>query len=457
MTPSLALQTNDLFFARLQMGTSLAFHIIFASIGIAMPLLMVLAEWRYHKTGAKEFLQVAKLWAKGTAVFFAVGAVSGTVLSFELGLLWPKFMEHAGPLVGVPFSLEGAAFFTEAIFLGIYLYGWDKLKPKLHLLAGALVALSGLASAAFVIMVNAWMNAPRGFEFDVTTRVFTHIDPIKAMFSPAWPAQATHMIVAAYASVGAGVAGIHAWQLLRYPQSVFHKTALRIAMGVVCVSAFVQPLVGHWAAQAVAVNQPAKLAAMEGHFKTGTYAPLLIGGWPNEHTQETPFAIELPGLLSFLAFNSLSAEVKGLDAFPKDQWPPVAPVHVSFQLMVACGMALAGVGAWYLWERWRKPALNLSSWLLKSIVLCAPLGFLAIEFGWIVTEVGRQPWVIYGVMRTAEALTPMPGLWVPFVTFSVVYAALGAVVLVILLRYIKLSSKLGTQEAEVAEKEIEHV
>ncbi|HYG61122.1 MAG TPA: cytochrome ubiquinol oxidase subunit I, partial [Thermoanaerobaculia bacterium] len=257
---------EDFLAARTQMAVSLMFHILFAIAGMAMPVLMVVSEWRWLRTRDELYLELTRRWAKGTAILFAVGAVSGTVLSFELGLLWPTFMEHAGPLIGMPFSLEGFAFFTEAIFLGIYLYGWKRVPPRAHLLAGVVVAVSGGLSAVFVVTVNAWMNTPTGFKL-VDGR-FVDIDPVAAMLNPAAFPQALHMLLAAYAAVGFAVAGIHAAVLLRHPGDRFHRAALAIALLVGGPAALLQPLSGDILAKMVADTQPAKLAAMEGHFET---------------------------------------------------------------------------------------------------------------------------------------------------------------------------------------------
>ncbi len=420
--------------ARSQMAMSLAFHIIFAAAGIAMPLMMVIAEWRWLRTRDEAYLTLTKKWAKGTAILFAVGAVSGTVLSFELGLLWPGFMKWAGAIIGMPFSLEGFAFFTEAIFLGIYLYGWERVSPRAHLAAGALVAASGAASGIFVVIANAWMNAPTGFRLVDGKPV--DIDPIAAMMNPAAFAQTLHMILAAYAATGFAVAGIHAFLLLRDKHNVFHRHALAIALTVGGVTALLQPLSGDLLGQVVAKNQPVKLAAMEGQFKTERGAPLRIGGWPDEASGTTRGAIEIPYGLSLLAYHDPQATVKGLEDFPRDHWPPVAIVHIAFQMMVGAGTAMMLVTLWAAWLAWRGKALPDSRWLLRAIVAAAPLGFVAIETGWIVTEVGRQPWIIYGIVKTAEAVTPMPGLVIPFITFTLLYLFLAIVVVWLLKRQI---------------------
>ncbi len=417
---------SDLLAARSQMAVSLGFHIVFAVIGIGMPVLMVVAERRYQKTRDPSFLELAKRWAKGTAILFAVGAVSGTVLSFELGLLWPEFMRIAGPVIGMPFSLEGFAFFTEAIFLGVYLYGWDRITPRAHLLAGVLVAVSGAASGIFVVTANAWMNSPAGFEL-VNGRA-VHVDPIAGMLNPMTFQQTLHMTLAAYAATGFAVAGIHAFLLLLDNENAFHRRALAIGLLVGAPAAVLQPFSGHHSAQVVAERQPAKLAAMEAHFETARRAPILLGGWPDEERNETRYAVPVPGGLSLLAFGDPDAEVKGLEAFPRKDWPPVAIVHYAFQLMVALGTYLALVGLWGLWLALRRADHAAQPWFLRAVALAAPLGFIAIEAGWTVTEVGRQPWIVYGVLRTAEAVTPMPGLIVPFLGFTLLYCFLAVIV-----------------------------
>jgi cytochrome d ubiquinol oxidase subunit I len=434
---------SDLLAARSQMAMSLGFHIIFAMVGIAMPVLMVVAERRWQRTGDHIYLDLAHRWAKGTAILFAVGAVSGTVLSFELGLLWPTFMEHAGAVIGMPFSLEGFAFFTEAVFLGVYLYGWDRISRRAHLAAGWAVAVSGMLSGVFVVIANAWMNAPTGIRW-VDGRA-VDIDPIAAMLNPAAFPQVLHMTLAAYASTGLVVAGIHAWPLLRQPRNAFHRRALAVALLIGAPAAVLQPISGDLSARFVAHWQPAKLAAMEGQFKTERGAPLRIGGWPDEAAGETRYAIEIPYALSFLAFKDPHAEVKGLEAFPREHWPPVVIVHVAFQVMVALGSYLALVSAAALWLMWRRRDLTRHRWLLRALVLAAPMGFICTEAGWIVTEVGRQPWIIYGLMRTADAVTPMPGLVVPFLVFTALYCVLGVAVAWLLYQQVLKSPK-ATEE-----------
>jgi cytochrome bd ubiquinol oxidase subunit I len=430
---------SDLLAARSQMAMSLAFHIIFAVVGIGMPVLMVIAERRWQKTGDGIYLELAKRWAKGTAILFAVGAVSGTVLSFELGLLWPTFMEFAGPLIGMPFSLEGFAFFTEAIFLGVYLYGWDRIAPRAHIWSGIAVAVSGAASGIFVVIANAWMNSPTGF--DLAGGQVVNVDPIAAMMNPMAFQQTLHMTLASYTATGFVVAGIHAFLLLFDPQNAFHRRAMTVALRVGVPAALLQPISGDISARSVARDQPAKLAAMEAHFETAAGVPLTIGGWPDMETRETRYAIKIPYGLSLLAFHDPNAVVKGLNEFPREDWPNVPIVHTAFQIMVALGTFLALLSLWITWMAIKRRDLTSNRVLLGAIAVSAPMGFIAIEAGWTVTEVGRQPWIVYGVLRTADAVTPMPGLIVPFLLFTLLYCFLGVVVVWLLYRQIIRSPK----------------
>jgi cytochrome bd ubiquinol oxidase subunit I len=417
----------DLVAARCQMGVSLAFHIIFGCVGIAMPLLMVIAEWLHRRTGDEVYLTLARRWATGTAIMFAVGAVSGTVLSFELGLLWPHFMKWAGAIIGMPFSLEGFAFFTEAIFLGVYLYAWDRVSSRAHIAAGVTVALSGMLSGIFVVIANSWMNTPNGFR--LVNGKPADIDPLASLVNPAALHETIHMTIAAYAATGFVVAGIHAAMLLRDRNNPFHRRAIAIALGVGAVAALMQPISGDFAARAVARLQPIKLAAFEGLFRTQSHAPLAIGGIPDVKDRKLLYAIDLPDMLSIMTYHNPDAVVRGLDSFPEKDWPdPLFAVHFAFQVMVGLGFAMAGVALWAGFLLWRRRTIFDSDWFLRALMAAAPFGFIAVESGWVVTEVGRQPWIIYGVMRTAQAVTPMPGLQVTFSLFTLLYVFLAGTV-----------------------------
>lgn len=426
---------DSLLAARVIMGSSLAFHILFASAGMAMPFLMAMAHYRALRSGDGSDDALRRMWQKGVAILFATGAVSGTVLSFELGLLWPTFMARAGAVIGMPFSWEGTAFFLEAICIGLYLYGEGRMPRWLHFATGLLVGISGVASAIFVVSANAWMNAPQGF---TSLSPATDIDPVRAMFNRAWLHESLHMVLAAFEAVGFAVAGIHAWLLLRDKNPELNRRALHIALTIGSIAAILQPLSGDFAAKRVASLQPEKLAAMEGLFVTQAYAPLAIFGLPDAQTETLRGAIELPGALSFLAFGRFDATVRGLRDFPRDTWPPLVPTHIAFQIMVGCGMLLAFVALLFSLYALRRRVLP--RWLLWLIALCTPLGFVALEAGWVVTEVGRQPWIVYGLLRTKDAVTPVPGLTYHLILFLGLYALLSVLVIGLMLRQIRVAN-----------------
>ena len=422
---------TDLLFARLQMSISLGFHIIFACFAMVMPFLMVVSHYLWLKTKKVVYLDLTKAWSKGVAIIFATGAVSGTVLSFELGLLWPKFMEHAGAIIGMPFSLEGTAFFLEAIAIGFFLYGWKKMDPWIHWASGLVVGICGVASGIFVVAANSWMNSPVGFDW-VNGRA-VNIDPVQAMFNAAWPSQALHMTLAAFISVGFAVAGVHAYLLLKHPRNILHKKAMLMALWFGVIAALAQPFSGDYSASSIARRQPLKLAAAEALFQTQKEAPLRIGGIVDEKNRQVYFSLEIPKLLSVLSFHDPRAEVKGLDFFPEENWPPVAVVHYAFELMVAVGMFLAFISTAFLFIYFKKKEFLERRFFLKLAAFSTPLGFIALEAGWTVTEVGRQPWIIYGIMKTKDSVTPIPGLVVPFILFTGVYIFLS-IILVWLMR-----------------------
>jgi cytochrome d ubiquinol oxidase subunit I len=438
-------EMNNLLTARSLMGLTLAFHIIFAAVGVSLPLMMTVAEWRWLRTNDPAYLLLAKRWAKGTAILFAVGAVSGTVLSFELGLLWPRFMEHAGAVIGMPFSLEGFAFFTEAIFLGIYLYGWDRVPGSMHLASGAIVAISGASSAVFVTFANAWMNTPTGF--DLVQGRFVNIRPFAAMLSPAAAPEALHMVLAAYTAAGFAAAGIHGWLLLRHGRNRFDEVAIAIALSIGGVAVLGQSISGDALGRMVGTYQPMKLASLEGQFHTEKGAPLRIGGLPYPKERETKYAFEIPHGLSLLASHRMDSVVAGLDQEPQADWPNVRMVHISFQIMVGCGSLLSVFTLVAAWLAWKRRPLTIHKTFLKTLVLLSPLGFLALEAGWMVTELGRQPWVIYKIMRTSEAVTSTAHLDVTFFALTGVYFVLGITVIWLLSRHVIQSPKQQELEA----------
>jgi cytochrome d ubiquinol oxidase subunit I len=438
---------DSLLYARAQMGLSLAFHIVFAAVGVALPLLMVIADGLWMRTRDPDYLELSKRLAKGTSILFAVGAVSGTVLSFELGLLWPSFMGTFGSVIGLPFALEGFAFFTEAIFLGIYLYGRGKVSERFHLFSGAVVALSGAASAFFVTLVNAFMNLPAGIpQAALAARAGTAaagatsaiaglavgFDPVAAMWSPPWRHEVVHVLLSSYEATAFAMVAIHAALLLRDPTRSLHRRALAIALSLAAVTAILQPISGDLSAKQVARQQPAKLAAAEALFHTARRAPLELGGLADVEQGRIIGALRVPGGLSFLAFGEFDAEVKGLDAVPRGDWPPVPQMHLAFDAMVASGTWMAAVGLLSLLLALRGRRLPDARWFLWLLALTGPLGFVALEAGWLVTEWGRQPWIVRGAMRTAEAVTPFPYKAAPFWLFTLTYLFLAAVVVYLL-------------------------
>jgi len=427
---------NDFIAARSQMAISLGFHIIYSCIGMVMPVFMAVSHYKWIKTGEPVYKNVTQAWSKGVAIFFATGAVSGTILSFELGLLWPKFMEHAGPIFGMPFSLEGVAFFIEAIALGFFLYGWNKFNRWFHWFTGVLVGVSGIASGILVVSANSWMNSPSGFDY--VNGQYINIDPVKAMFNGSWFSESLHMTIAAFSATGFAVAGIHALMIARKKNVLFHTKAFRIAIVFGAIAAILQPFSGDISAKNAAKRQPAKLAAMESYFHTQPYSPLTVGGFPDTVAKKNKYGLEIPGLLSFLAYDNFKQPVKALDQIPVNEQPPIAVTHIAFEVMIGIGSVMMLVGILYFIAVWKKRSWLTKNWFLKLFILSTPFGFIAVEAGWTVTEVGRQPWIIQGVMRTSEAVTPMPGIQYSFYLFTVVYLVLSIAVIFLLSRQIKM-------------------
>jgi cytochrome d ubiquinol oxidase subunit I len=422
------------------MAISLGFHIIYSCIGMVMPVFMAISNYKWIKTGEPVYKNITQAWSKGVAIFFATGAVSGTILSFELGLLWPKFMEHAGPIFGMPFSLEGVAFFIEAIALGFFLYGWNRFNKWFHWGTGIMVGVSGIASGILVVSANSWMNSPSGFDY--INGQYLNIDPIKAMFNGSWFSEALHMTIAAFSATGFAVAGIHALMIAKKQNVLFHTKAFKIAIVFGAIAAILQPFSGDLSAKNAAEKQPSKLAAMEAYFHTQPYSPLTIGGIPDIANKKVNYGIEIPGLLSFLVYDNFKQPVKALDTIPKENQPPITVTHIAFEIMIAIGSVMMLIGILYFVAIWKKQSWLSKKWFLNLFILSTPFGFIALEAGWTVTEVGRQPWIIQGVMRTSEAVTPMPGIQYSFYLFSVVYIILSIAVILLLKRQIKMVPEL---------------
>jgi len=425
---------DKLAFARAQMGMSLAFHIVFAAIGIALPLAIFVVEGMFLWSGERHYLRLARRWAKVTGLLFAVGAISGTALSFELGLLWPKYVQMMGAAVGQAFGLEGFAFFIEAIFIGLYLYGWRRLRPVTHWLCAGVIAVSGAASGALVLAVNAWMQIPVGFKMDAAGKVIS-TDPTAIFRTYAWVVMSIHSSLACYEAVPLLMAGIYAGALLKGRRDAYCRSALLVCMSIGGVAAVLQPLSGDAIAKFVYRTQPAKFAAMEAEFETRTHAPMHLGGIPDLKARTDRDAIEIPDLLSFLAAHDFSTRVMGLNDIPQNLWPNVRVVHWAFDLMVSCGtfIAIASIIFWIEFMARRQRVFEMKP-VLWMLVIVGPLGLVALEAGWFVTELGRQPWIIQGIMLTKDAVTPSGQVPKVFFAFAALYVSLAILVIVLVRR-----------------------
>lgn len=428
-------QQEYLLEARQMQAMSFMVHIPLTCFGIAFPAIVLFVEWLWLRTGDPLYRTLARRWSRIMVALFAVGVVTGTILSFELGILWPEFMATFGEVFGLSFALEGFAFFLEAIFIAIYVYGWDRLSPRMHFLTGLPIVVTGVLGAAMVIAVNGWMNNPSGFR--LVDGAVTDVRPWKALFGNDffWH-ELVHMYFAAYIVVGFLLAGAYAYGKLRHGRwGRYERTALAIPLTIAALAAPAQLLVGDWAAREVANHQPVKLAAFEGLQETTRGAPEHLGGWYEEDTGEIKGGISIPYLLSLLAYHDPDAVVRGLDSVPPEDRPDgINVVRLAFQAMVGIGTLLAAVGALVLWVRWRRKRLPESRWFYRTLVVAGPLSVVALICGWIVTEVGRQPWVVYGFMRTEEAVTGADGIPVGFALLALVYLGLLAAVWWILRR-----------------------
>ena len=407
--------------ARQMQAMSFALHIPLVCFGIAFPAMVLFVEGLWLRTGDPLYKLLAKRWSKAMVLLFAVGVVTGTILSFEMGLLWPDFMATFGDVFGLAFGIEGFSFFLEAIFIAIYVYGWDRLPARVHLAAGVPMVLAGITGSLTVISVNGWMNRPTGFS--VQNGEVVDIRPLEALFNDNLWHELVHMYLAGFIVVGFLVAGVYAFGWLKGRRERHHRVALVVALTVAALASPAQLLVGDWAARTLAEHQPLKLAAFEGLQETTKGAPFSVVG-----------GIEIPDLLSLLAFHDPNATVTGLDSVPPDDRPPVDVVKLSFRTMVAIGSALAALGAWFMWTWWRHGRLPSSRWFHRALVVAGPASLVALVAGWVTTEVGRQPWVVYEVMRTEQAVTGAGGIPVGFAALTLVYVGLFAIAAVMLRR-----------------------
>jgi cytochrome d ubiquinol oxidase subunit I len=416
----------DAILARRMQALSLAVHIPIVCFGIAFPAMILFVEGLYLRTGDVTYKALAKRWSKVAITIFAVGVVTGTILSFEFGLLWPNFMATFGEVFGVGFALEGVSFFIEAIFIAIYVYGWDRLSRRTHFLTGIPIVISGFTGSFWVIGVNAWMNDPTGFTV-VNGRV-TDPKPWQALLAPNLGHELTHMYLAGYIVAGFLVAGVYAAAWLRGRRDLYHRAALVVALSFAAFASGAQGLVGDWAGRRVATSQPVKLAAFEGLPRTENGAAFTIGGFYDADRGEVRFGVEIPRMLSLLARHNPDARVVGLDSVPPEDRPPVNVVRTAFQAMAAVGTGLALLGLLFVLTWLRHRRLPRSRWFYRAVIVAGPAALVALIAGWVATEVGRQPWIVYGVMRTSEAVTKSDGLEVGFAFLVVVYVALAAAV-----------------------------
>ncbi|MGH3620879.1 MAG: cytochrome ubiquinol oxidase subunit I [Sciscionella sp.] len=417
--------------ARQMQALSFAVHIPLVCFGIAFPMMVLFVEWRYLRTGDELYRMLARRWTKVLVALFAVGVVTGTILSFEMGLLWPAFTGTFGGVFGLGFALEGFSFFLEAIFIGIYVYGWGRLSARAHFATGIPIAIAGFTGSLMVISVNSWMNHPTGFTLRAGRVADVH--PVQALFANSylWH-ELVHMYLAGFIVTGFLVAGAYALARLRGRWTRYERTAFAVPLTVAALVSPVQLLVGDWAARSVATTQPLKLAAMEGLSHTARGASLHLLGWYVDG--QVRYGLEIPKLLSLLAFHDLNATVPGLDVVPTSEQPPVNVVRVAFQTMVGLGTLLALLGVIFLVVRARRRRLPESRWFYRAVAVAGPASVVALIAGWVTTEVGRQPWVVYGVMPTSAAVTGAGGVPIGYATLALIYLGVAVGVVWILRR-----------------------
>jgi cytochrome bd ubiquinol oxidase subunit I len=435
----------DALLARRMQALSLAVHIPIVCFGIAFPAMFLFVEGLYLRTGNVTYKALAKRWSKVAITIFAVGVVTGTILSFEFGLLWPNFMATFGEVFGVGFALEGVSFFIEAIFITIYVYGWDRLPPRVHFWTGVPVIITGFTGSFWVMGVNAWMNDPVGF--DVVNGRVVDPRPWQALLAPNLGHELTHMYLAGYIVAGFIVAGVYATAWLKGRRGLYHRTGLVVALSFAAFASAAQGLVGDWAGRRVADSQPVKLATFEGLPRTEDGAPFTLGGYYDAGANEVKYGIEIPRMLSILATHDPNGQVKGLDSVPPADRPPVNVVRFAFQTMAGIGTVLALLSLWFVATFLRFRRLPRSHWFYRAVMVAGPLAFVALIAGWVATEVGRQPWIVYEVMRTNQAVTRSNGLEAGLAFLAVVYIGLGAAVAWLLRRLARTSP-----QTEVSEK-----
>lgn len=429
--------------SRILTALTLFVHIVFATIGVGIPIMLALAEWRGIRTGDDYYTLMARRWARGFVITVAVGVVTGTAIGLQLSLLWPTFMRVAGKAIALPLFMETFAFFIEAIFLGIYLYTWDRFKNKMtHLLLLIPVAISSSASAFFITSLNAFMNQPQGFE--LVDGMITNVNPFVAMFNPATPTKVSHVLASAYTTSAAVLASIAAYSMLRGSKHIYFKKALKLTVISTFVFAVATVAIGDFSGKFLAKYQPEKLAAAEWHFETMEKAPLIFGGVLDEN-YDIKYALKIPYALSILAGNRLDTKVIGLNEFPEDERPPLT-IHYFFDLKVTNGVMLLAIPLLYFFRKKLPGKQSYPKWLLISLLALGPLAMVAIWLGWFLAEVGRQPWMLRGYMKVSEAATTSTSVGWMLVLFIILY-------LVLCVSAIRVLSKLFRNKN--AEEEIE--
>lgn len=409
--------------ARIQFAFTISFHILFPAFTIGLASWLAVLEWRWLKTGNPVFAEVYRMWVKIFAVTFGMGVVSGVVMSFQFGTNWALFSDRAGNVLGPLLGFEVlTAFFLEASFLGVMLFGWNRVSPRMHFASTVIVALGTLVSAFWILSANSWMQTPQGYRVGEEGLLYP-VDWLQIIFNPSFPYRFIHMVTAAYLTTAFVVGGIGAYYLRRERHLRQARVMLGMAMIMAVLVAPLQFLAGDMHGLNTLKHQPAKVAAMEGLWESQRGAPLKLFGWPDQNAETTWHAIEIPKLSSLILTHNLDGEVRGLKEWPRDERPPVLSVFWSFRLMVGIGllMILTGVMALILYLRKR---LFDTAWFQLWCMALTPAGFLAVLAGWFVTEIGRQPYMIYGVMRTATAASPVPGspIALSLAAFMVTYA-----------------------------------
>lgn len=438
---------QSIFFSRVLTELTLSFHIIYATIGVGIPLMILIAQWVGIKKQDEHYILLARRWTRGFVITVAVGVVTGTAIGLQLSLLWPSFMELAGNVISLPLFMEVFAFFFEAIFLGIYLYTWDRFEnQKKHLLLLIPVAVGASASSVFITMVNAFMNAPQGF--DLVNGQLVNINPILAMFNPAMPTKVAHVVATAYMTSAFVLASIGAFRLLKGSNHIYHKKALFLTMKIGLIFSIATAIIGDFSGKYLAEYQPEKLAAAEWHFETHEGAPLMLYGVLDDG--EVKYALKIPYALSILAHGNPNSEVIGLNEFPEDEVPPFY-IHYLFDTMVTIGMWMAALSLLYVVGVWLKWSFIHTRWFRWLIVLGGPLSMLAIELGWWFAEVGRQPWILRGYMKVEDAATTNGQVDLMLVLFAGLYLLLAIGSTYVLTRMFRKN----TVEQELADRELE--